>query len=162
MKDAKTHFTNKCNIKNGACLFFRSWCCLLLIVLTQSMVTSLWSIGQSSWWSKIIKTNRQKINLPIFLKASAPLCRDSCNDLCKNGIKNIKMFGLTWKIVFLLVQNMIFYFSTVWANDFWPTSWLTSFSKGSSYLLSVNYEFRNTFTDFGYLTVYQSYWFHIQ
>ena len=60
---------------------------IILIVPTQPIVTSLWNIGQPSWWSKINKTNRQKIEIPIFLKTSAPLCRDSCNYLCKNGIQ---------------------------------------------------------------------------
>ena len=59
----------------------------LLIVPTQPIVTSLWNIGQPSCWSKINKTNRQKIDKSIFLKTSAFLCRDSCTDLCKNGIK---------------------------------------------------------------------------
>ena len=36
---------------------------------------------------KISKTNRQKTDITIFLKTSASLCRDSCHDLCINGIK---------------------------------------------------------------------------
>ena len=33
--------------------------------------TSLWNIGQPSWWSQINKTNRPKTDIPIFLKTSA-------------------------------------------------------------------------------------------